>query len=96
MAMRKNTKSIEMTFEQIDAIVVGELKTAVDACFMCYYSTEDDPEEPDWKLIDALVTSIGYFTPMHEHEAYKRDIATRKVMFNNELMSEDNNHDSEE
>ena len=87
MTTRKNTKSIEMTFEQIDAIVVGELKTAVDLCFMCYYT--DDHTGPDWELIDALVTSIGYFISLNEYEAYKRDVATRKMIFNNELMSND-------
>ena len=87
--MRKNTKYIEMTFEQIDAIVVGELKAAVNACFLSSYSTEDNPGDPDWDLVDALVTSIGYFIPLREYEAYMNDVATRKMMFNNELMSND-------
>lgn len=60
-----NTKHVELTWDQIDSIVIGELKG-------CYETQmEHDPESRDYELIHALDVVLKYYMHFSDYNEWK-------------------------
>jgi hypothetical protein len=80
------TKSFEMTWDQIDAIVVGELKDSYERSLTLEKDESGQYIDPDWELLDALEKVLAHFMPMSEYEVWKRNAALQKLTLTSELM----------
>jgi hypothetical protein len=59
-----NTKQVELTWDQIDSIVIGELKG-------CYETQmEHGPGDRDYELIHALSTVLKYYMHYSEYDEW--------------------------
>ena len=80
------TKTIEMTWEQIDAIVINELKDAHERNLYLDRDEGGNLIDPDWALLEALEKVLGYFMPYDEYQVWKRNAALQKLTVTSELM----------
>jgi hypothetical protein len=59
-----NTKQVELTWDQIDSIVIGELKG-------CYETQmEHDPKSRDYELIHALSVMLKYYMHYSDYDEW--------------------------
>ena len=68
-------KTFDMTWEQVDAIVINELKDSIDMQF----KMAEINDEVDWRLIDALKIVLAYYMPMNEYQEYTRELALTEL-----------------
>lgn len=80
------THTFEMTWEQVDAIVVAELKDAHARNLELDRDEGGQLLDPDWELLDALETVLAYFMPTSEYDVWKRNAAMQKLTVTSELM----------
>lgn len=70
-------KLIKVQYEQLDAIVVGELKDTLEAEIDCQY---------DQELIHALKKVLKHFMPKVDYDPYIRDLALTELTRINERL----------
>lgn len=68
-------KTFDMTWEQVDAIVIAELKDSIDIQFRM----GEINGEIDWRLIDALKVVLAYYMPMDEYQKYTQELALSEL-----------------
>jgi hypothetical protein len=73
-----STKQIEMVREQVESIVVEELKESLEMTI--------DSSDPDRELIKALKTVIMYYMPQSEYEPYLRSVVLTEMVRESERM----------
>jgi hypothetical protein len=77
---------IEMTFDQIDAIVIDELKEAYELNLQIDRDEGGQALEPDWELLASIEKVLSYFMPVAEYERWHREAALKKLTTTSELM----------
>ena len=67
-----NTRTFELTDEQVDAIIVEELKLAYELnCSLNKIDCSDDYIDPDYQLLDAIEKVLEYFMTKGEFDQWK-------------------------
>lgn len=67
-------KTIELTYDQIDAIVVGELKEAYRLLVADDYDEGGCLMEKDWGLIHAIEQILAFSLPAKEYFEWKESV----------------------
>lgn len=67
-------KTIELTYDQIDAIVVGELKEAYRLLVADDYDEGGCLMEKDWGLIHAIEQILAFYLPAKEYFEWKESV----------------------
>lgn len=80
------TKTFQMTDDQVDQLIVDELKDAWERNLELNRDEGGCYMDPDWNLIEALETVIGYFMPLSEFDRWQQTAALRKLTVTSELM----------
>lgn len=73
-----STKQIEMVRDQVEMIVIEELKESLEMAI--------NDSDPSRELIKALKTVIMYYLPKSEYESYLRDVALTEMIRESERM----------
>lgn len=81
-----SSATIKLTWDQIDAIVIEELKLAIDLNLILDKDEGGAYIDPDWTLIEALEKALEYYMPHSEFDVYKRNLALQKVAVITELF----------
>lgn len=81
--MSLSGRTFHLTWEQIDSIVIEEMKDSLDTQFHLSYN---DMDKVDWKLIEALETVLGYYMDPSEFDLYKRELALQKLSLTSQLL----------
>jgi hypothetical protein len=71
--------NIPLTEDQVDNIVINELKDALD--MQLNLDTDEGGEylEPDYQLIDAIKTVLSYYMFPSEAEKFMKEFALREL-----------------
>ena len=80
------TQIVELTWDQVDQVVVSELQSAIDGVLTINRDEGGVIIEPDLELLDALQISLAYFMRAADYQVYASNIEHRKNMLYNELM----------
>ena len=78
--------TFDMTWEQVDHIIVNELKDMVQSQFRLDTDAEGNYLEPDWNLIDSLMRVLQHTMVRGEFEQFNKEIALQKLTVMTELM----------
>lgn len=78
--------TFNMTWEQVDHIVVRELMNMVQSQFHLDTDAEGKYLEPDWNLVDSLMRVLEHNMVRDEYEQFSREIALQKLTTMTELM----------
>jgi hypothetical protein len=70
------TKTIEMTYEQVDAIVLGELQSALETNIKDYFNNVNvcDTRKEHRRLIKSLHRTVSYFMSHNDFNDYMSEI----------------------
>lgn len=88
MIFKEKTKTFEMTLEQVDALVVGELQDAYERNLKLDTNEGGDYLEPDWELLDSLEKVLAYFMCKSDFDKWMQQAAPRKLALINEYWSD--------
>lgn len=80
------THQFKMTWDQVDAIMITELKDAHARNLTLERDEGGQLIDPDWELLTALDTVLAYFMPAREYDVWKRNAALQKLTVTSELM----------
>lgn len=81
-----NTKTFTLTYEQVDRIIIEELKDTYDRWLKLDRDEHYVLMEPEWETLEAIDTVLGLFMPINEYERWKREAALKKLTVTSELM----------
>lgn len=80
------TKTFEMTWEQVDALIVEELQDAYETCLNVDKDEGGFYLDPDWKLLEAIERVLEYYLSKTEFDKWMQKAALRKLTLISELM----------
>lgn len=75
---RKYTVSCEMTWEQIDKIVVDDLKLAINLNLAPRRDEGGEFLDIDEDLVDAIMTVLSYYMTASEFTEYEKEVSLRR------------------
>ena len=79
--------TIDMTYDQVESIVVQELRTAIEMCFLDMSSaTSFEDDTTDYDLLNHLLHVLQYFTT---HTDFQKFIQETKDRFGESLDLEE-------
>ena len=78
--------TFDMTWEQVDHIIVNELKDMVQSQFRLDTDAEGNYLEPDWDLINSLMRVLQHTMVHSDFEQFNKEIALQKLTTMTELM----------
>lgn len=79
--------TIDLVYEQIEAIVVQELKTAVEMCLLNMSEASSfEEDDTDYDLLGHLLHVLQYFTTHDEFQKYLEETKSRFESFDYELF----------
>lgn len=80
------TKTFQMTWDQVDAVVIEELKDAHERNLTLDRDEGGVYLDPDWELLNAIEKVLEYFMPHSEFEHWRREAALDKLTVTSQLM----------
>lgn len=86
-------KTIELSYETVDQIVVDELKDSLERCTILDRDEGGSYTEPDHDLIKSLKRVLGFFMVPSEYQEYMRDFALTEMVMYNQYMGLYEEHD---
>ena len=87
------TKTFELTWDQVDSIVIDELQDVHERLLSLDRDEGGCYLDPDWELVEAIETVLGYFMSSSEFPEWERNADHRKLAVTTELMG---SYDDEE
>ena len=72
--------------DQIDTIVINELRDAIDRNLILERDEGGYYMEPDAKLIESFMAVLKYYMPVYMYEVYSKSIALKRMALNAELL----------
>lgn len=70
--------TIEMTYDQVESIVVQELRTAIEMCFLDMSgATCFEEDNTDYDLLNHLLHVLQYFTTHSDFQKFIQEVKDR-------------------
>ena len=72
------TVTVDLTWHQLEAIVVQELKAAIDRLFVPEYDKQKNLIPVDYRYVDAFLVVLEKYMGMNDHKVYADEVNSRK------------------